>query len=175
MTQSDYDNLNPIQRALFEGIRSIIFKSFSVHTGIFCMNCEFYGETKLMEGCFQTLEDVLLTTDCAWNIIFQMDLPNKRDDKEPVKYDLGVSLVRDLKDLKRAIVTLSLISQEGYGTHGFAFYPEGDGKPSIRTIDLTKIEDNVKETPATNEEVAESILSFIVTNVPTELCTMMPL
>lgn len=76
MTRDDYDNLNSIHRALFDGTRSIIFKSFSIHTGAFSMNCELCGETKLMDGCFQALEDVLLTTDCAWNIIFQMELTN---------------------------------------------------------------------------------------------------
>ena len=171
MTRDDYDNLNSIHRALFDGTRSIIFKSFSIHTGAFSMNCELCGETKLMDGCFQALEDVLLTTDCAWNIIFQMELPNKKDGKKPVEYDLGVSLIRDLKDLKRAIVTMSLISQEKYATHGFSFCPEGDSETTI----FTRINGNLEEIPSTKEDVAESILSFIVTNVPTELCTMMPL
>ena len=171
MTRDDYDNLNSIHRALFDGIRSVIFKSFSIHTGAFSMNCELCGEIKLMDGCFQALEDVLLTTDCAWNIIFQMELPNKKDGKKPVEYDLGVSLIRDLKDLKRAIVTMSLISQEKYATHGFSFCPEGDSETTI----FTRINGNLEEIPSTKEDVAESILSFIVTNVPTELCTMMPL
>lgn len=171
MTRDDYDNLNSIHRALFDGTRSIIFKSFSIHTGAFSMNCELCGETKLMDGCFQALEDVLLTTDCAWNIIFQMELTNKKDGKKPVEYDLGVSLIRDLKDLKRAIVTMSLISQEKYATHGFSFCPEGDSETTI----FTRINGNLEEIPSTKEDVAESILSFIVTNVPTELCTMMPL
>ena len=171
MTRNDYDNLNPIHRALFDGARAVIFKSFSIHTGAFSMNCELCGETKLMDGCFQALEDVLLTTDCAWNIIFQMELPNKKDGKKPVEYDLGVSLIRDLKDLKRAIVTMSLISQEKYATQGFSFCPEGDSETTI----FTRINGNLEEIPSTKEDVAESILSFIVTNVPTELCTMMPL
>lgn len=171
MTRDDYDNLDLIHRALFDGIRSVIFKSFSIHTGAFSMNCELCGETKLMDGCFQALEDVLLTTDCAWNIIFQMELPNKKDGKKPVEYDLGVSLIRDLKDLKRAIVTMSLISQEKYATHGFSFCPEGDSETTI----FTRINGNLEEIPSTKEDVAESILSFIATNVPTELCTMMPL
>ena len=171
MTRDDYDNLDPIHRALFDGVRSIVFKSFSIHTGAFEMNCELCGETKLMDGCFQTLEDVLLTTDCAWNIIFQMELPNKKDGKKPVEYDLGVSLVRDLKDLKRAIVTMSLISQEKYATHGFSFCPEGDSETTI----FTRINGNLEEITSTKEDVAESILSFIATKVPTELCTMMPL
>lgn len=171
MTRDDYDNLDPIHRALFDGARSIIFKSFSIHTSAFAMNCELCGETKLLNGCFQALEDVLLTTDCAWNIIFQMELPNKKDGEEPVKYDLGVSLVRDLKDLKRAIVTMSLISQEKYATQGFSFSPEGDGESTI----FTRIDGNLVEVPSTKEEVVEGILSFVATNVPTELCTMMPL
>lgn len=171
MTRDDYDNLNSIHRALFDGTRSIIFKSFSIHTGAFSMNCELCGETKLMDGCFQALEDVLLTTDCAWNIIFQMELPNKKDGKKPVEYDLGVSLIRDLKDLKRAIVTMSLISQEKYATHGFSFCPEGDSETTI----FARINGNLEEITSTKEDVAESILSFIATNVPTELCTMMPL
>jgi hypothetical protein len=171
MTRDDYDNLDLIHRALFDGIRSVIFKSFSIHTGAFSMNCELCGETKLMDGCFQVLEDVLLTTDCAWNIIFQMELPNKKDGKKPVEYDLGVSLIRDLKDLKRAIVTMSLISQEKYATHGFSFCPESDSETTI----FTRINGNLEEIPSTKEDVAESILSFIATNVPTELCTMMPL
>lgn len=171
MTRDDYDNLDPIHRALFDGTRSIIFKSFSIHTGAFEMNCELCGETKLLNGCFQALEDVLLTTDCAWNIIFQMELPNKKDGKKPVEYDLGVSLIRDLKDLKRAIVTMSLISQEKYATHGFSFCPEGDSETTI----FTRINGNLEEIPSTKEDVAESILSFIATNIPTELCAMMPL
>lgn len=171
MTLNDYDNLDPIHRALFDGARAVIFKSFSIHTGAFSMNCELCGETKLMDGCFQALEDVLLTTDCAWNIIFQMELPNKKDGKKPVEYDLGVSLIRDLKDLKRAIVTMSLISQEKYATHGFSFCPEGDSETTI----FTRINGNLEEIPSTKEDVAESILSFIATNIPTELCAMMPL
>lgn len=171
MTRDDYDNLDPIHRALFDGIRSVIFKSFSIHTCAFEMNCKLCGETQLLNGCFQALEDVLLTTDCAWNIIFQMELPNKKDGEEPVKYDLGVSLVRDLKDLKRAIVTMSLISQEKYTTQGFSFSPEGDGESTI----FTRIDGNLVEVPSTKEDVVEGILSFVATNVPTELCTMMPL
>lgn len=171
MTRDYYDNLDPIHRALFDGTRSIIFKSFSIHTGAFTMNCELCGETQLLNGCFQALEDVLLTTDCAWNIIFQMELPNKKDGKESVKYDLGVSLIRDLKDLKRAIVTMSLISQEKYATQGFSFCSEGDGESTI----FTRVNGDLEEIPSTKEDVAELILSFIVTNVPTELCTMMPL
>ena len=171
MTRDDYDNLDPIHRALFDGIRSVIFKSFSIHTCAFEMNCKLCGETKLLNGCFQALEDVLLTTDCAWNIIFQMELPNNKDGKEPVKYDLGVSLIREFKDLKRAIVTMSLISQEKYATQGFSFCPEGDSETTI----FMRINGNLEEIPSTKEDVAESILSFIVTNVPTELCTMMPL
>lgn len=171
MTLNDYDNLDPIHRALFDGARAVIFKSFPIHTGAFSMNCELCGETKLMDGCFQALEDVLLTTDCAWNIIFQMELPNKKDGKKPVEYDLGVSLIRDLKDLKRAIVTMSLISQEKYATHGFSFCPEGDSETTI----FTRINGNLEEIPSTKEDVAESILSFIATNIPTELCAMMPL
>ena len=171
MTRDDYDNLDPIHRALFDGVRSIIFKSFSIHTGAFEMNCKLCGETKLLSGCFQALEDVLLTTDCAWNIIFQMELPNKKNGEEPVKYDLGVSLIRDIKDLKRAIVTMSLISQEKYATQGFSFSPEGDGESTI----FTRIDGNLVEIPSTKEEVVEGILSFVATNVPIELCTMMPL
>ena len=154
MTRDDYDNLDPIHRALFDGARSIIFKSFSIHTCAFSMNCELCGETKLMDGCFQTLEDILLTTDCAWNIIFQMELPNKKDGKKPVEYDLGVSLVRDFKDLKRAIVTMSLISQEKYATQGFSFCPEGDSETTI----FTRINGNLEEIPSTKEDVAESSL-----------------
>ena len=171
MTRNDYDNLDPIHRALFDGTRAVIFKSFSIHTGAFEMSCKLCGETKLLNGCFQALEDVLLTTDCTWNIVFQMELPNKKDGEEPVKYDFGVSLVRDLKDLKRAIVTMSLISQEKYVTQGFSFSPEGDGESTI----FTRIDGSLVEVPSTKEEVVEGILSFVATNVPTELCTMMPL
>lgn len=171
MTRDDYDNLDPIHRALFDGTRSCVFKSFSIHTSAFAMNCELCGETKLLNGCFQALEDVLLTTDCAWNIIFQMELPNKKNGEKPVKYDLGVSLVRDLKDVNRAIVTISLISQENYVTQGFSFCPKGDAETTI----FTRINGNLEEIPSTKEDVAELILSFIATNVPTELCTMMPL
>ena len=89
----------------------------------------------------------------------------------PIQYDLGVSLVRDQKHLACAIVTLSLISQEKCVTQAVSFFPEGDGAPAI----FIREDGNLVETPATNEEVAETILSFIATNVPTELCTMMPL
>lgn len=171
MTQLNYESLSPIHRALFDGIRAIIFKSFSVHTSEFMMNCEFYRESKLMEGCFQTLEDVLLTTECGWSIIFQMEPLGKDDSKLLAQYDFGVSLVRDLKDLKRAIVTMSLISQEKYATQGFSFCPKDDSETTI----FTRINGNLEEIPSTKEDVAESILSFIATNVPTELCTMMPL
>ena len=171
MTQFDYESLSLIHRALFDGTRAIIFKSFSVHTGEFMMNCEFYRESKLMEGCFQTLEDVLLTTDCDWSIIFQMELLGKDDSKSFVQCDLGVSLVRDLKDVRRVIITMSLISQESCATQSVSFFPEGDGESTI----FTRVNGNLIEAPATDEEVAESILSFIVQNIPTELCTMMPL
>ena len=171
MTQFDYESLSPIHRALFDGTRAIIFKSFSVHTGEFMMNCEFYRESKLMEGCFQTLEDVLLTTGRGWSIIFQMELSSKDDSKPLAQYDLGVSLIRDLKDVRRVIVTMSLISQESYATQSVSFFPEGDGESTV----FTRVNGNLIEAPATDDEVAETILSFIVTNVPTELCTMMPL
>ena len=171
MTVEDYDDLTPIHRALFDGARSVVFKSFSIHTGEFSMNCEFNRETKLMEGCFKTLEDVFLTTNQGWNIVFHMELPMKEVGVAPIQYDLGVSLVRDQKHLACAIVTLSLISQEKCVTQAVSFFPEGDDAPAI----FTREDGNLVETPATNEEVAETILSFIVTNVPTELCTMMPL
>ena len=171
MTQFDYESLSPIHRALFDGTRTIIFKSFSVHTGEFMMNCEFYRESKLMEGCFQTLEDVLLTIERGWSIIFQMELPSKDDSKPFAQYDLGVSLVRDLKEVRRVIITMSLISQESYAAQSVSFFPEGDGKSTI----FTRVNGNLIEAPATDDEVAETILSFIATNVPTELCTMMPL